>query len=234
MKSLNLSNVTLIAVITDEKYIPQILTANKICCTNIEFGQNILICPPPKKDIDGAVLLEKIANYNITAHFEKVEWANFSPWILANFNRFVETSHCLVYQCDGYIIDHTKWTDDFLSCDYIGAVWPDVGQANRVGNGGFSLRSKKLLELSTKIHPDPNSKHKAEDWTICVDNFNYMIQNGINFADIHTARKFSVEHTNDVCSYNKNKLETYNSFGFHDKTNIAAMKAINERLINNL
>ena len=231
---LNLSDVTLIAVITDEKYLPQILTANKICCENIAFGRNVLICPPPKKECDRADLVDRLAGYGVSPYLEKVEWPNFSPWILANFNRFVETSHCLIYQCDGFIIDHTKWSNDFLACDYIGAIWPSIGQANRVGNGGFSLRSKKLLELSTKIHPDPNSKHKAEDWTICVDNFNYMVSNGINFADIHMARKFSVEHTNDACHYDKNKLETYGSFGFHDKTNTAAMKVLNERLTNNL
>ena len=228
MKPLDLSDVTLIAVITDEKYLPQILMANRLCCKNISFGANVLICPPPKKEGDRADLADKLVRYGVSPYLENVEWSNFSPWILANFNRFVETSHCLVYQCDGFIIDHTKWSDDFFNCDYIGAVWPNVGQANRVGNGGFSLRSKKLLELSTKIAPDPNSKHKAEDWTICVDNFNYMIANGINFADIHTARKFSVEHTNDVCSYDKGVLNTYGSFGFHDKTNIAAMKLLNE------
>lgn len=225
---LNLSDVTLIAVITDEKYLPQILMANRLCCKHIKFGQNALICPPPKNSDSAVTLVDKILSYGVLPYFEKVEWANFSPWILANFNRFITTSHCLIYQCDGFIIDHTKWSNDFLACDYVGAVWPDVGQANRVGNGGFSLRSKKLLELSTKIHPDPRSKHKAEDWTICVDNFNYMIANGVNFADIHTARRFSVEHTNDACSYNKGSLDTYGSFGFHDKTNTAAMNLLNE------
>jgi len=57
-----------------------------------------------------------------------------------------------------------------------------------------------------------------------------MVSNRINFADIHLSRMFSVEHTNDVCSYNKNILDTYGSFGFHDKTNIAAMKLLNESL----
>ena len=48
---------------------------------------------------------------------------------------------------------------DFLKWDYIGAPWPlsyeafvdPFGRHIRVGNGGFSLRSRKFLEVPTKV-----------------------------------------------------------------------------------
>ena len=54
----------------------------------------------------------------------------------------------------------------FFDYDYIGAPWPN-NFVNRVGNGGFSLRSKKFLELTAKI-PYNKIGHKefdAEDFS---------------------------------------------------------------------
>lgn len=51
----------------------------------------------------------------------------------------------LIYQEDSCIFNSN--IDDFLQYDYIGAPWP-IGQddnANLVGNGGFSLRSKSVM-----------------------------------------------------------------------------------------
>lgn len=210
-----LQDVTLISIITDSAYVDKIVAANLCCTQHIKFGANKLICPPDSTGFERA---------EIEPVFAQIDWKEYSPWILKNLNSYIDTPYCLVYQYDGYIINPDLWSADFFNYDYIGAIWQDVGQVNRVGNGGFSFRSKKLLELSTKIYPDPHSKHKAEDWTICVDNFNYMIGNGIKFADIPTARQFSVEHQSAGCSFVKGDLSTYKSFGFHDKTNTAAMR----------
>ena len=35
------------------------------------------------------------------------------------------TSHVLVTQWDGFVLDAGAWTDDFLAYDYVGAVWPE-------------------------------------------------------------------------------------------------------------
>ena len=54
----------------------------------------------------------------------------------------------LIIQHDGFILNHKAWDNEFLNYDYIGA--PVYWMGNKlieVGNGGFSLRSKKLLKI---------------------------------------------------------------------------------------
>ena len=63
------------------------------------------------------------------------------------------TTHCIVCQLDGYPINPSQWDESWLKYDYIGAPWPNGWLAyhgypfdSRVGNGGFSLRSKRLCD----------------------------------------------------------------------------------------
>jgi hypothetical protein len=60
--------------------------------------------------------------------------------------RFLRTSHALIVQWDSWIIDSAQWCEGFLGCDYIGAPWGWHGDRFEVGNGGFSLRSRRLME----------------------------------------------------------------------------------------
>src|SRR4051812_46107700 len=50
-----------------------------------------------------------------------------------------------VVQWDGYVINEDAWTGEFLQYDYIGARWWFRPEGSNVGNGGFSLRSRKLM-----------------------------------------------------------------------------------------
>ena len=69
--------------------------------------------------------------------------------------RYINTKFCLVTQWDGWVINSQKWNSEFLNYDYIGAIWPDYS-SNQIGNGGFSLRSKKLLRSTRDlIENDP-------------------------------------------------------------------------------
>src|SRR5215469_5203243 len=58
----------------------------------------------------------------------------------------VETSHFLMVQWDSGIVSPAQWSDDFLGYDYVGAPWGWYGDAHEVGNGGFSLRSRRLMQ----------------------------------------------------------------------------------------
>jgi hypothetical protein len=55
-----------------------------------------------------------------------------------------------VVQYDGMAANKMHWSDDYYNYDYIGAPWPDrftwIRPEEKVGNGGFSLRSMKLIE----------------------------------------------------------------------------------------
>src|SRR5215475_11579638 len=71
--------------------------------------------------------------------------AEYSQFVLKSLLSHVDTDHVLLIQWDGYVINPSAWKDEFLACDYIGAKWFWHDDGHRVGNGGFSLRSRKLL-----------------------------------------------------------------------------------------
>lgn len=72
----------------------------------------------------------------------------YSEFIMFDLNVHILTSHVLVIQSDGYVLDGSAWTDEFLKYDYIGAPWLYRDNRN-VGNGGFSLRSVDLQNILT-------------------------------------------------------------------------------------
>lgn len=120
-------------------------------------------------------------------------------FMTSKLNSFFDTDFVLVIQYDGFILDETLWSDQFLEYDYIGATWPivclddGVPEHFNVGNGGFSLRSKKLHNILQK---DINIlKNKDEDKAICQINRSYLeYHHGIKYAPEHVADKFSFEY----------------------------------------
>jgi hypothetical protein len=110
---------------------------------------------------------------------------------------FINTSHVIFAQWDAMVFDQTRWTDEFLEYDYIGAVWPWQPPGQNVGNGGFSLRSTKLLEALRDpfIHMVPEGPHGVqEDNYISIVHRNLLEQKyGIKFAPQDVAAKFSYE-----------------------------------------
>jgi hypothetical protein len=94
-----------------------------------------------------------------------------------------------VVQWDGFITDPTRWDPRFLEYDYIGAPWPDQDPA--VGNGGFSLRSRRLVDAlaamdTPEVHP--------EDHRICqLYRPQLEADFGIRFAPVELAARFSWE-----------------------------------------
>jgi tetratricopeptide (TPR) repeat protein len=70
----------------------------------------------------------------------------YSQFVLKELLPHIDTSHVLLLQWDGYVVNPAAWRDENLDCDYLGAKWFWYDDAMRVGNGGFSLRSRKLLE----------------------------------------------------------------------------------------
>jgi len=132
--------------------------------------------------------------------------------MLKGMGNIVNTEHALFVQWDGMAYDKNMWDDDFLKFDYIGAPWPFIVTDNKVGNGGFSLRSKKLMD---KLTSDPRIKiggtfGHSEDAIICQQERKYLeYKYGIEFADIDTASRFSLEIG-----------DFRNSFGFHGPWNV--------------
>ena len=116
---------------------------------------------------------------------------DYSRFVLASLLDHVDTPHVLLVQWDGYALNPAAWRDDFLDCDYIGAKWFWAPEGQRVGNGGFSLRSRRLLEALR----DPRIVlTEAEDVTICRT-FRTLLERDhrIRFATESLADQFAFE-----------------------------------------
>ena len=113
----------------------------------------------------------------------------------------------LVVQHDGYVINPQMWTDEFLKYDYIGAPW----STGVVGNGGFSLRSKRCMQEVMRLGPFSSGNlvngYVNEDGVICVGLRDKMEKIGVRVAPTSLAAKFSFER-------NEN-FRIDNTFGFH-------------------
>ena len=71
---------------------------------------------------------------------------DYSRFVLKSPLAHVTTPQVLLVQWDGYVVNPQGWDPAFLDCDYLGAKWFWHDDGMRVGNGGFSLRSRRLLE----------------------------------------------------------------------------------------
>lgn len=106
----------------------------------------------------------------------------------------IDTGHALYVQYDGMPWDPDQWSDDFLDYDYLGAVWPWEPEGRNVGNGGFSMRSKRFLDVARDNAVTlPPERKQAEDAALCIDHRPYMEQQGIRFAPSNVAHRFSHE-----------------------------------------
>jgi hypothetical protein len=62
----------------------------------------------------------------------------YSYFCTYNLSKYVEGTHCLIVQPDGFILNPKAWTNSFLKYDYIGAPWRFKDEHN-VGNGALAL-----------------------------------------------------------------------------------------------
>lgn len=120
--------------------------------------------------------------------------AAYSDFMLTGLADFVGTPHCLVAQWDGHVLDAERWRPEFLDYDYIGASWPQFGDGHDVGNGGFSLRSRRLMELCRNPAFVP---YHPEDLAIGRVNRVWLENQGMRFAPRALADLFAAERFGD-------------------------------------
>lgn len=147
---------------------------------------------------------------------------DYSYKMIYQLDKYVDTDYVLVIQSDGYVINPHLWQDNFLNYDYIGAPFPlprddfsyrdSNNKLFRVGNGGFSLRSKKLIQLANKLQLEWKSFHGFynEDGFICGMYKEIYENNGMKFAPIDVAKYFSHE-------IQVPEIQGIIPFGFHGK-----------------
>jgi Protein of unknown function (DUF5672) len=209
--TLQLRDVTLLAVTSINT--DQTNAALRLSAKDIEFGAVKLLTSELPATPDPAVEYVRIP---------PIDFLGYSRFMIESLNKYVQTSHCLVIQADGFVLTPSRWEHQFLDYDYIGAPWPDyidtsdpnVGQLrldrNFVGNGGFSLRSKRLLEVTSRLRFDCfDFPCKSEDILICHYLYEAMRTAGIRFAPPQLAALFSIE------SFGIYDQSLHTVFGFH-------------------
>lgn len=188
---LKLPNVTLIAI-GSEKYREANQRAIDISCQGIEFGAVKNIVDPSCTSLDG-----------------------YSKAMLYTLTEYVDTPFAITVQQDGMILRPELWRYEFLDYDYIGAPWPPnmhfttSGREVRVGNGGFSLRTKRLLDAFNEYNlefTDNGTGFFNEDGQICNYYRDFLEEKGFTYAPPEVAAWFSTEIT---------VPETVLSFGGH-------------------
>jgi tetratricopeptide (TPR) repeat protein len=137
----------------------------------------------------------------------------YSHFVLKRLLRHIETEYALLVQWDGYVVNPAAWSAEYLLYDYIGARWThDYERAaphHNVGNGGFSLRSRALLEALQDPAIEPGH---PEDQVIGRRCRSYLEErHGIAFAPEAVADRFSFEHSDPEAI----------PFGFHGIINLA-------------
>ena len=188
---LNLSNVTLICVETREPELAH--WAINRCLTGVQFGRVVLIT-----NLDSIQAKNAEIEYVQAPPIKTTK--DYSELLFTGLDQYVAGSHVLVIQWDSFVTHPQLWNDEFLQYDYIGPVWPHHPETP-VGNGGFSLRSKKLLQAIQQ--PGFLKKH-PEDYCICADNKYFLEKYGIKIAPVKIAEQFAVERT-----------LWHDAFGFH-------------------
>lgn len=106
----------------------------------------------------------------------------------------IETSHALLMQWDSGIVCPAQWNKAFLEYDYIGAPWGWHGDAYEVGNGGFSLRSRRLMRYLAE-HPQEFPLAQPEDDVLCRRHRPSLERSGFRWAPHDLALQFSFERT---------------------------------------
>ena len=131
---------------------------------------------------------------------------DYNHFIIYKLHKYVTSSHILLVQWDGFIINEKKWEDKFLDYDYIGAPFipraknfnysrDKFGNFYSIGNGGFSLRSLNLLRAASKykLRDDKSSTHNHEDGFFSVYHRKFLESKGLKWAPFSLAKKFAIE-----------------------------------------
>lgn len=201
---MHLSGITLLSVDTSVSR-QKTIEVLKFCDNLIKFDKIVFITNEDTNDVNfncDVRVTEKIKNSG-----------DYNRFMITDLNNYVETDYVLIVQYDGFILNPRNWLDDYLNYDYIGAPWPYRQPPHyhplypyKVGNGGFSLRSKKLLTILSDIKVLPSGTW-PEDAIICntskdskpYPDGRYLTEilreeKQVKFAPFELASEFSVEN----------------------------------------
>lgn len=193
----HLKNTTLVAI-SSVKLLPT-LKSLIYSSKNISFKSIKFLTSADKEEF--SFFPDYIEHVKIPEINDKDEYSKF---VLYELKNYIDTEYLITVQYDGFILNPHVWNDDWFNYDYIGAPFPpfyvsreDTSRLVRVGNGGFSLRSKKFINAFTELGLElirDNLTGIAEDHQQCCIHHESYLKYGIKFAPVEVAKYFSLEN----------------------------------------
>lgn len=202
MNKILLEKVTLVAV--DCIDIERLSATSEVCQKFIQFGQ-VKLLSHLHCDNEHLIKIDHINTH-----------AAYNYFVMKKLYNYIDTEYLLIFQTDGFILNPFAWSDQFLEYDYIGAPWWYNDDCN-VGNGGFSLRTRRLMEAIAL--DDSITDCHLEDHSICRIYGRYLKEKGFTFAPDDVARKFSVESEkwDKQFGFHNTNISNWNIDAFADK-----------------
>lgn len=190
---LKLPDVTLVLV--DTCHHKAAALAVETCQKHIRFGRVALFSNKVLDVFNGTHIIHQLDSVQA---WEKFIWYRMPGYIT--------TSHALIVQYDSWVLNPDLWDDEFLKYDYIGAPWGWHGDGLNTGNGGFSLRSKKLM-CHLLDNPVTYPCLSPEDDKLCRKYRPVLESKGFVWAPDELAMKFAFERVRPA--------KDSRHFGFH-------------------
>jgi hypothetical protein len=184
-----LNNITLIAIGSTK--LEETIAAINICKKYFKF-----------KDIIYFSDKQNPYQYKIAPMLSIKDYDRFVVFDLPNIK--FNTDFILTIHWDGFIVNPKAWTSKFLKYDYIGAPWPWLD--NRVGNGGFCLKSKKFLDSQAILVSNTSKLEDPDDIYLSIKLRDQFIKLGCKYGD-----KIGYAFATEYGGYYQ-----HHSFGFHD------------------
>jgi hypothetical protein len=184
----------------------------------LSFAEVVLVTDVGFKNSKGESILGMAKHHGIKLiHLPLGERHRHEFAMLDNLQFMFDSQFCIYQEWDAVVANPNAWTDDFLLYDYIGAPWPLGSQEerwwvskqfpvqpgkeapaanlfNNVGNGGFSLRSKRFTEEVAKRVDRTNGHQLCSDAWMCRTLMNELTEQGIKYAPMNVAERFSCEN----------------------------------------
>lgn len=133
---LKLPDVTLVLIETQEHSLARL--AIDECLSKAEFGDILIMTDKEKEFQLFGPRFKIVPNWPDKLGWSRCLWYEVPP--------LIHTPFALCIQWDSFIWDVSKWRNDYFNYDYIGAPWW-YSDGKNVGNGGFSLRSARLMRF---------------------------------------------------------------------------------------
>lgn len=193
---LRLPEVTLVLIETRQNTLGAM--AVEECLNKASFGEVLIFTNSVESY---GHLFDKMRIVEVEDWPDKVGWSRFN-W--AGVAPYLRTPFSLLIQWDSWIVNPVCWRPEFLNYDYIGAPWW-YSDGRNVGNGGFAIRSTRLLKFLANNLADFPCVDALDDDLLCRRYRFALEKKGFTWAPEKLAWHFAFEH----------KKPDHLSFGFH-------------------